>query len=324
MLLKYNGLPMTLRKSASSEGMGIRLRVAEKTLLAFFAALLIASFTLPLPGATRAALALLNVMVCCVVVALSMDDVVEGNRLPSTLRDWLPACLMLLAYRESGLFIKPDPAHRLDHLFILWDRWLLQRQSVEGLLEACAPWLQHYLEMCYLFCYPLVPLGFAALYLARHSIAAQHEPRGRRLEADVRRQSISLPAMIDRFWTTVLLATLFCYAIYPAFPLTPPRVLFNDVPGPPVPPLLRHMNLWILDRLSVQVCVFPSAHAAAVTATGLAVRAYMPRLGILFCIAALSVAAATVYGRYHYAADAVAGVLVGVAAFVVSRRIHRA
>jgi membrane-associated phospholipid phosphatase len=129
--------------------------------------------------------------------------------------------------------------------------------------------------------------------------------------------------MFDKFWTAVLLATLFCYAIYPVFPLTPPRVLFNDVPGPPVPPLLRHMNLWVLNRLSVQVCVFPSAHTAAVTATALAVRAYMPRLGILFCIVALSVAVATVYGRYHYAADAVAGLLVGVVGFVVSCRIHK-
>jgi hypothetical protein len=40
--------------------------------------------------------------------------------------------------------------------------------------------------------------------------------------------------------------------------------------------------------------------------------------------AALSVAAATVYGRYYYVADAVAGVLVGVMAFVVTRRIHKA
>jgi membrane-associated phospholipid phosphatase len=177
--------------------------------------------------------------------------------------------------------------------------------------------------MCYLLCYPLVPLGFAALYLTRPVGAAQRHPRGRGLEAEVDHQPLHLAAVFDQFWTAVLLATLFCYAIYPVFPLTPPRVLFNDVPGPPVPLLLRHMNLWVLDRLSVQACVFPSAHTAAVTATALAVRAYMPRLGILFCIAALSVAAATVYGRYHYAADAVAGVLVGVAAFAVSRRIHR-
>jgi hypothetical protein len=196
-----------------------------KTLLAFFAALFIASLTLSLPGTTLGVLAVLNVIVGCLIVALSKDDLV--------------------------------------------------------------------------LCYPLVPLGFAALYITRPSIAAQREPRGSGLVADLYHEPLRAAVMFDKFWTAVLLATLFCYAVYPFFPLTPPRVLFNDVPGPTVPPLLRNMNLWVLDRFSVQACLFPSAHAAAVTATALAVRAYMPRLGILFCIAALSVAAATVYGRYH-------------------------
>jgi membrane-associated phospholipid phosphatase len=312
-----------MKRPLFSRLLGVELRVAEKALLAFFAALLIASFTLSLPATTLGALVALNVIVGGLIVALSKDDLVERNRVASTLRDWLPALLILLAYRESGLFIKADPAHRLDHLFISWDQTVLHSRWVEGLLYACAPWLQHYLELCYLLCYPLVPLGFAALYLTRPASAAQCAPRGRGLGADVGHQPLHRAAMFDKFWTAVLLATLFCYAIYPAFPLAPPRVLFNDVPGPPVPPLLRHMNLWVLDHLSVQACVFPSAHAAAVTATALAVRACRPRLGILFCIAALSVAAATVYGRYHYAADAVAGACVGVVAFAVSRRIHK-
>jgi membrane-associated phospholipid phosphatase len=356
-------------KTLFSRQLGSKLRIAEKTLLAFFAALFIASLTLSLPGATLGALAILNVIVGCLIVALSKDDLVERSRMASAIRDWLPALLMLLAYRESGLFIRADPTHRLDHLFIMWDRTMLHSRWVEWALYSCAPWLQHYLEMSYLLCYPLVPLGFAALYLARSSIRAQREPsgmpkdlsfRGAAGDEESRRSLVSRarfltslgmttladvfqhPArssglggnlhheplhaavVFDRFWTAVLLATLFCYAVYPFFPLTPPRVLFNDVPGPTVPPLLRNMNLWVLDRFSVQACLFPSGHAAAVTATALAVRAYMPRLGILFCIAALSVAAATVYGRYHYMADAVAGVLVGVVAFVVSRRIHKA
>jgi membrane-associated phospholipid phosphatase len=101
-------------------------------------------------------------------------------------------------------------------------------------------------------------------------------------------------------------------------------VLFNDVPTPPVPTRLRHLNPWVLDRFSLQVRLFPNVHTVAVPAMALEVRAYMSRLGILFCIAALSVAVATVYGRYHYAAAAVAGALVGVAPFVVFSRIHRA
>ena len=124
---------------------------------------------------------------------------------------------------------------------------------------------------------------------------------------------------MDRFWTTVLLATLVCYAIYPFFPLTPPRVLFGDVPGPHVEPLLRKLNFWLLDHYSVQACIFPSGHVAAVTAVALAVRRQAPRLGGLFLFLAASVALATVYGRYHYTADAVAGAMVGVAAFQVSK-----
>jgi len=34
---------------------------------------------------------------------------------------------------------------------------------------------------------------------------------------------------------------------------------------------------------------------------------------------AASVAVATVYGRYHYAADALAGALVGIAAYAVTK-----
>jgi membrane-associated phospholipid phosphatase len=126
---------------------------------------------------------------------------------------------------------------------------------------------------------------------------------------------------MDNFWVTVVLATLFCYAVYPLFPLTPPRVLFGDVPGPHVEPLLREWNFWLLDHYSVQACLFPSGHVAAATAVALAVRKHAPRLGGLFLFLAASVASATVYGRYHYAADAVAGALVGVAAYCASRVI---
>ena len=225
--------------------------------------------------------------------------------------DLFPALLILVAYRESGLLLTPDPAHHLDYVFIQWDRVLLHNPFVQAVLQAGAPWLQHYLEFAYLLCYPLVPLGVAAI----HYRGAQPEAPSRR-----HRALPQAPARaMDDFWATVLLATLFCYAVYPFFPLTPPRVLFGDVPGPHVEPLLRKWNFWLLDHYSVQACIFPSGHVAAVTAVALAVRKHAPRLGALFLFLAASVALATVYGRYHYAADAVAGALVGVTAYGLAR-----
>jgi len=303
------------------------LRVAEKVVLAFLAYTVVASLLFPLSFRQRALILALNLAATAVIVLVSRIH--DTRRWVSTSRDWFPAVLILVAYRESGLFFKPDPTHHLDYLFIQWDRMLLQNRWVESLLSFSAPWLQYYLELSYLLCYPLVPLGLAALYLARPSVAAVHASPvlggtssiGVSEEFFPRTRSGSSP--IDRFWTVVLLATLFCYAIYPLFPLVPPRVLFHDVPGPAVEPLLRKWNFWILNQYSVQACIFPSGHVAAVTAVALAVRAYMPRVGVLFIIAAVSIAVATVYGRYHYAADAVAGALVGFAAFWVSTRIRK-
>ena len=252
----------------------------------------------------------------------SLKDMLRGFRLAewsvgdrsaflATIRDWFPAVLILLAYRESGLLFFPDSTHRLDYLFVRWDHALLENRWVLGALDAGAPWLERYLEFAYSLCYPLVPLGLGALYVLREW------PRlapGGQFDAD---------RAIDRFWTTVLLAQFTCYALFPLFPSTPPRVFFHDLPGPAVQPLFREMNFWILGQYGIQSSVFPSGHVAAVTAVALSVRAYWPRAGVFFGIAAVSVAVATVVGRYHYAADAAAGALIGIAAFLVSTRLHR-
>jgi len=229
----------------------------------------------------------------------------------ATIRDWFPAVLILLAYRESGLFFFPDSTHRLDYLFVRWDHALLENRWVLGLLDSGAPWLQRYLEFAYSLCYPLVPLGLGALYVLREW--PKLAPGGR-FDAD---------RAIDRFWTTVLLAQFTCYVLFPLFPSTPPRFFFHDFPGPVVQPIFRTVNFWILGQYGIESSVFPSGHVAAVTAVALSVRACWPRAGVFFGIAAASVAVATVIGRYHYAADAAAGALIGIAAFLVSSRIHK-
>ena len=284
--------------------------MAEQVALAFFVYITLAAFVFHLAARDLGLIVTLNAVTLGTLMALRRNR--QRALWLAGASDLFPALLILVAYRESGLLLTPDPTHRLDYVFIPWDRALLQSQFVQAVLQAGAPWLQHYLELAYLLCYPLVPLGVAAVYWAAQRSAASEPAAARGKRA------------MDDFWAAVLLATLFCYAVYPFFPLTPPRVLFGDVPGPHVAPLLRKWNFWLLDHYSVQACIFPSGHVAAVTAVALAVRKHAPRLGALFLFLAASVAVATVYGRYHYAADAVAGALVGVAAYVASNAIrHR-
>lgn len=316
--------PATLMATLSEESRPLEtatgLRVAEKLAIGFFGYTTIAALVFPLELPQRLALVGLNLLACVVVVLLSRYGVKERSPFLAIVRDWLPCILILVAYRESGLFFRPDPANRLDQLFVRWDDALLKNPWVLGLLTALSPWLQRYLELAYLFCYPSVPLALGSLYLARRlapGVSPASAPAGR--DATERRYRLA----INQLWTAALLAAFSCFVLFPFFPLTPPRELFHDLPGPHVAPLLRGVNHWVLGRYAVGASLFPSAHVATVTAVALVIRTYLPRAGIVFLIVAGSIALATVYGRYHYAADALAGVLVGLAAFLVSNRIYR-
>ena len=285
----------------------MRFSISEQIAVAFFAWVTVAAIVWQMAARDLVFILILNAVTLTTWMALNRNR--QRARWLGAAADLFPALLLLVAYRESGLLLSPDPTHHLDYLFIRWDRLLLHNAVVLTVLQAGAPWLQHYLEFAYLLCYPLVPLGVAAIRFGSPP----------RTAGDSAGPELCRP--MDDFWTIVLLATLFCYGVYPLFPLTPPRVLFGDVPGPHVEPLLRKLNFWLLDHYSVNACIFPSGHVAAVTAVALAVRKHAPRLGVLFLILAASVGAATVYGRYHYAADAAAGVMVGVAAYLISKTI---
>ena len=81
---------------------------------------------------------------------------------------------------------------------------------------------------------------------------------------------------------------------------------------------IRKLNLAVLDRASVQWNTFPSGHTAASLATALAVGSDMPLAGMMLGVVAVSIASGSVVGRYHYAADAIAGAAVAVLAFMAA------
>ena len=90
-----------------------------------------------------------------------------GKSVLVPLRDWLPCALIVLAYRESGLFIQPDVTRRLDVIFEAWDRVLLGSAWFQSLVAFGSPWLGRLMELVYLLVYPFIPLGFAAVYFSK-------------------------------------------------------------------------------------------------------------------------------------------------------------
>jgi membrane-associated phospholipid phosphatase len=221
----------------------------------------------------------------------------------SYVRDFLPLAFLLMAFREMELFLPPAFDHHNELLWIRWDRLLLEQWGLRAAIESAGPLFPGYLEFCYLLVYGLGTFGIAALYVI-----------GRR-------------ASVDRFLFINLIGTLAAYALFPYFPTEPPRYVFPGVADPTVTTALRTVNLWILKKGTIHIGVFPSAHVSSAFSAAWAMFAVAPerkRLAWGLVIYSVSVSIATIYGRYHYAADVAAGMAIsavaGLVAFLYRRK----
>lgn len=202
------------------------------------------------------------------------------------MRDWLPLTITLEAFREMELFLPVRFEHRFENGWIQWDHLLLSEWYGRNMIEVFGKVIPFWLELCYLLVYGIGFFCVALLYL-------QH----RRVD-------------IDRFLTVYLLGTLLAYALFPYFPSEPPRIVFPDLDRPLITTWARTLNLWILKVGTIHVGVFPSAHVSSAFSAAWGMLLVRPDRKILGCglfLYAVSVSVATVYGRYHYAADVFAG-----------------
>jgi membrane-associated phospholipid phosphatase len=187
---------------------------------------------------------------------------------------WIvPIALLLIAYWASGfLFVAPMSA--AEAILARIDETLGIDRASSRMPRVVA----EVLELAYTGVYPLIPL---ALFLALRS-------------------SVSL----DRFWTVVVFTDLVCFAMLPWIQTRPPRAVMDVQPWRAS---WRRMNRRILDAGSIGVNTFPSGHAAEGLAAALLLSgSAWPVAAGMFAIAA-AISAGAVFGRYHYAADALAG-----------------
>jgi membrane-associated phospholipid phosphatase len=191
-------------------------------------------------------------------------------------------------YWQTGQFFQ-GPNHRIEERLLAFDRWMLARAAETSGTSRTGLGLS--LEVAYLFCYPLVPLGLVALYAA-----------GQR-------------SHVAGFWLVVLIATYICYAITPFVPAYPPRDLAGSQPALAQTGKARLFNRWILKHGSIHAISFPSAHVASTFAASLVLLRFMPLVGAAFLLVSVWIALGAVMGRYHYALDVLLGALTALGVF---------
>ena len=228
----------------------------------------------------------------------------SGGVLARLLGDWAPLLLLPLLYVELPILMGglPGPVRYYDPIVAEMEGGLFGYQPAFEWAGAWpSPVLSELLHASYLSYYALIYLPPLLLYVG---VTGARDP--------VERSSA--------FHETVLALTvtfLVCFAIFVVFPVQGPRYLgvLAGVPDGPA----RDLVLAVLERGSSRGAAFPSSHVAVAVAQALLALRHQPRLGRWVMALALGLAAGAVYGGFHYAVDALAGVAVGAVAVFVAR-----
>lgn len=272
-------------------------RPSERICLAYFSYTALVAALRPLPWRPRLEVWIADAAVVLILWLLARPAAMRRPAL-AVFRDWFPLALILLAYRQMGWMALPHESRNFENFWIGLDRFLLHKIGLKSLIEFSGPLGPNLLELSYLLVY-VMPVAAAAVFYAS----------GAR-------------ARLDAAYRIILSATLASYALYPFFPSEPPRAVFpaDDLP---VMSALRAFNLKILGAYGIHMSVFPSGHAAAAFSCAFAVRRLLPEhplAGRVFLVLAVLIAVATVYGRYHFAIDTLAGLGMALAAVWLRRR----
>jgi hypothetical protein len=189
-----------------------------------------------------------------------------------------PPAALLLAYWAGGL-LWTGPMPRIE-------RWLADsdaRLGVGRLVAAMPRPLVVLFEAAYTGVYPLIPTG-----LVLHTwFSRTPDP--------------------DGFWAVILITDFVCFGMLPWIQTRPPRALESSAPWSSG---LRSFNVRLLHHLSIGVNTVPSGHAAEALAVALLLSDAPPFISVWMWAAAGAISAGAVFGRYHYAVDAIAGWIV--------------
>ena len=197
----------------------------------------------------------------------------------------LPPLVLLLSYWACGL-LWTGPMPRIERWLAAWDSRLGVPSAVARMPRA----IILVLESAYAGVYPLIPIALG-LHLW-----------------------FSTSPDADRFWAVVLITDFVCFGALPWIQTRPPRAIETAQPWTSG---VRAFNVSLLGRLSIGVNTVPSGHAAEALAAALLLSDAPAGVALWMWLAAAAISAGAVFGRYHYAVDAIAGWIVALVVWLL-------
>ena len=236
----------------------------------------------------------------------------RGHGLPRIIAAFFPLVPILGIYDSLRFIPELNPGDR-DDLLISVDRAVLGGDPSVWLERIGTPWLTDLLQVAYLAYYvlPLVLLG--TLYCRPPCSAKEAGPT----REDGRAFDLCVVAL--------LLSHYFAFTGYMAIPALGPRFALapmyrTDLTGLLAAEPIRHF----LDGLEgIKRDAFPSGHVSAALISLHYMFRFTPRLAWCALPAVLLMIFATLYLRYHYAADVLAGGMLAALCVLLAPRLLR-
>lgn len=216
------------------------------------------------------------------------------------LREVMPLVLTLVGYAALDVLSGGGQLRAHDDVLLAWEEATFGMQPARDWWRShTSPFWSSLLHAVY-FSYYLILAAPALFFLRRGDWPA-----------------------FRRFSRNVVCTFCVCFLVFVLYPVAGPYYVFEHPTGLMVDNLPAHMVYAALASGSSFGAAFPSSHVAATTAAGLATFKGNRTLGWILLVPVLLMPIATVYTQMHYAWDAIAGVLVGIAVPWFAAKVER-
>ena len=286
-----------LLKREAGPSLWERLWPVDKLLLAYYGAVVILLAVLwpKLPAAP------VLIALHLAAVGLLLAEIHFENRTTWVFRNWYPIVYVAFCYRETDWLV-PAINHRVRDQWLADIDFALWHANPTVWLERIAnPWLTEYLQIVYTLFIPAV-LWVAVLFWKQRKYAE-----------------------FRYYGFLIALGFLVSYVGYMLVPARGPRYLLEHLQHGPL------TGLWLFERMqggldrleSIAYDCFPSGHTELTILAWWSSRRLRKSLFWPYFAYTSSIIFATVYLRYHYTVDVLAGAAVAVVLLVAAPSLYR-
>lgn len=258
---------------------------------------------------------ILNILIAIIyaVFILLVRNKAKSNRYYEFISNIQYLIGILIVYSLYQFLIKSLHPIDYDNLLISWDLALLGKHPGEVLQPIVNPYITEYLQISYTLFY------FLPIFTAWDLYFNQNEK-------------------YDQFLRNILFAYFFSYLLYFVLPAIGPRFTIysfeqinNELPGVFLTDTLRWFinfgggvtNSSVNPINIVNRDCMPSGHTMVTLVAIFYSFRFQSKLRWLVFIIGLSIIFATIYLRYHYFVDIIAGFIFGVVSYVIEPKINK-